>query len=259
MSNLSEHKAQRHLFSSETCRFPVNVRALLATKNDITIGPFAEWKDFIELHNLHNAVANRDALSFFDGDRYYIWYGDGLPDNMHNYAIAHEFGHIEMGHLSTSSSTASDLQEWEADEFARELIAPTIVLRAIGVKAVPDIVSLTNLPTNIAAIVATDVHCQQSQTDISKGLIRQMARPTRPYKKRVAKRLLSLLCAVLIVAFACIAVYCVQINTVYTTKAGTKYHTADCHVVHDQQVSRHWVQDAITMGYEPCTMCFKDK
>ncbi len=46
-------------------------------------------------------------------------------------------------------------------------------------------------------------------------------------------------------------------NVVYVTHAGTKYHKAGCSYLNDSK-ERISLQEAQSLGYEPCAFCFGD-
>lgn len=88
-----------------------------------------------------------------DGNSYIIFYDDArTPKARINFTIAHELGHIALGHLKNVSmrprymtNRKNDPQEREADTFAGELIRPPIPFVFTGCTRIDDIQSVCNI------------------------------------------------------------------------------------------------------------------
>ncbi len=65
------------------------------------------------------------------------------------WSLAHELGHILLGHLD-SESDLSDMEERAADEFAAELLAPLTVLHFCGVSSAAEIAQMCRISDEAA-------------------------------------------------------------------------------------------------------------
>lgn len=76
----------------------------------------------------------------------YIAVGSGLPPQRKRFTIAHEIGHIVMGHIVNGE----EHQEALANVFALALLAPGCILRRIGVSSAEEIEKLCNISSAAA-------------------------------------------------------------------------------------------------------------
>ena len=93
---------------------------------DIPLIPYGrKWEDLIEI--------SKDGFSFFDRGEYAIFINEKIPATRQKFTIAHEIGHIYLGHhkalraqaLSyTSPEDAQKRWETEANIFARNILIP---------------------------------------------------------------------------------------------------------------------------------------
>ena len=97
------------------------------------------------------------ASIFFDG-RWSIIYDDRLPTYEARMVIAHELGHILLGHeykysdyRFSSESGKKIKSEHEADMFAVRLLAPACVLHELMVEDTDKIASICEIPHKVAA------------------------------------------------------------------------------------------------------------
>ena len=87
-----------------------------------------------------------DAVTKRIGDEIFIVYNKERHPNRIRFSIAHELGHLYMGHVHGSSSLdfgSENFDEKEANQFAAQLLMPTKLLRAdikAGIKNVADLI-----------------------------------------------------------------------------------------------------------------------
>lgn len=104
---------------------------------------------------------NEVGISLLDGDNWYIIYDDTTTKGRIRFTIAHELGHIFLGHPITHSayhartfeSNKPEI-ETEADSFASRLLTPACVLWGLHVHTAEDIVNLCNVSYTAAKIRA---------------------------------------------------------------------------------------------------------
>ncbi len=96
----------------------------------------------------------KDGFSFYDkGEGLYVCViNENIPyEPRRRFTLAHELGHILLGHLD-SSNIPDEAIEQEADDFASELIAPSTVLHFCGVSSPREIATLCGLSDTAAKI-----------------------------------------------------------------------------------------------------------
>ena len=81
-----------------------------------------------------------DGFTVRSGDRCYVFYNMEQPPGRVRFTIAHELGHVLLGHLgdgehtvyNRESSSENAPEEHTANVFASRLLAPACVLHALG-------------------------------------------------------------------------------------------------------------------------------
>lgn len=93
---------------------------------------------------------NQIGLSFKYADKWYVVYDDTVTAERARFTIAHELGHIFLGHETLlSRNTIYDAEkpaeETEADIFASRLLAPACVLWALDLHTAEEIAACCNI------------------------------------------------------------------------------------------------------------------
>lgn len=110
-------------------------------------------------NSMHHSLKNNElARSLFDGKTWIVVYDDSQEKDMVRFLIAHELGHIFLGHAITNEkySQYKEFQkkprlEVQADMFAMRLLCPACVLHSLNATDTDEISRLCNVPTKIAA------------------------------------------------------------------------------------------------------------
>lgn len=108
---------------------------------------------------LKNSVVNKlkdneHGLTIWQNGKFYIIYRDTDPSYRCRFTIAHELGHIFLGHLMINTPmyrtfAVRDDNESAANVFARDLLAPACVLHELGITTKEEIAKLCNIsPTS---------------------------------------------------------------------------------------------------------------
>ena len=99
------------------------------------------------------------AKAFCNGDKWIIVYNDLNDVVISRFAIAHELGHILLGHVKTYAkySTIEDIgikpkAEKQADMFALRLLCPACVLMGLQIDTAEEISSVCRVPLKCAEI-----------------------------------------------------------------------------------------------------------
>lgn len=97
------------------------------------------------------------AKAFYNGEKWIIVYNDRNDVPLSRFAIAHELGHILLGHVKTYAkyATIEDIgikpkAENQADMFALRLLCPACVLMQMGISSADDISSYCRIPHSCA-------------------------------------------------------------------------------------------------------------
>lgn len=98
------------------------------------------------------------GVSVKQGAVWYIIYDDSDTIQRGRFTVAHELGHIFLGHEmlygyhTRKTNIAKPAAETEADMFAARLLAPACVLWGIGVETTEDIAAVCNISYTAADI-----------------------------------------------------------------------------------------------------------
>ncbi len=110
------------------------------------------------------------AKAFYNGDKWIIVYNDLNDVVISRFAIAHELGHILLGHVKTYAkyATIEDIgikpkAEKQADLFALRLLCPACVLMELGL----------HTPEEISAFCRVPLHCAQARSERMKDLYKK--------------------------------------------------------------------------------------
>lgn len=95
--------------------------------------------------------------SFFDGEEWFIIYDDSMDVPNSRYTIAHELGHILLGHelahakyFGAKEFTKKPKSEQQADMFAVRLLCPACILWALDLHDAEDISAVCKVPKEVA-------------------------------------------------------------------------------------------------------------
>ena len=238
-------------------------------------------------------VKTKDGFAVIFGNQYIIFYRDSLSMDHKVFVLLHEFAHIVLKHTyhgimgKSLDCTSTEIQEAEADTFAREVSAPLPVLykchfrseREIerhdllkGVYARDQYFDLVHLDSDYCF---TDL--ENEMTKIFNSFI-QSVKITR--LRSAAKRYVP----ICVIAFIVGILLMVPFNqaqqkpapvsnavntrapatslpiteTVYVTRTGDKYHVDGCHYIKGKDnLLEMTAGEAEQAGYEPCSVCVR--
>ena len=95
---------------------------------------------------------NQNGLAVLSKGKFYIIYNE--KDNLQErrFTVAHEIGHILLGHLFSNPTSQQEkkIREQEADIFATFLLAPVCVIQALKLQTPKEIQSVCNMPYQYA-------------------------------------------------------------------------------------------------------------
>lgn len=139
------------LIDNKITALPVDVVAI-AAQNDIVI---------LKNSVAHELRENEDGVSILDSDIWYIIYNDSAESMWRKrFTIAHEFGHIFLGHPliagyhRRTKDGEKPLVESEADMFAARLLCPACVLWGLNLHTADEISNVCQVSKESAKIRA---------------------------------------------------------------------------------------------------------
>lgn len=115
-------------------------------------------KELIAERGLSGIVEKSDGLTFYAKDTPVILYNESCVMGRIRFTVAHELGHIILGHVSPGSVTTvnrepspgDDPHETAANQFAARLLAPACVLWGLGLHTPEEIAKACHISNQAA-------------------------------------------------------------------------------------------------------------
>lgn len=104
----------------------------------------------IEIRTAETLPQNVYSVSLKKGNNIYILFQPSENEGTNRFTIAHELGHILMGH--TTEKGATPYQEEEANIFASRLLAPMIVIKHNHIESAEQLATFFGLSLEAAKI-----------------------------------------------------------------------------------------------------------
>lgn len=105
---------------------------------------------------------DQSGMTIVQEGKFYIVYKDSEAPERCRFTVAHELGHIFLGHLLTAvpacayrTFTVRNDLESSANVFARDLLAPACILHELGATSPEDIAKICDISLEAAHIRAT--------------------------------------------------------------------------------------------------------
>ena len=129
----------RVLLDTGTRELPVKV-SRICRGYGVTLRSYQVGAPLIRELGLEAQCDISDGFTVRSGDRCYVFYNMEQPPGRVRFTIAHELGHVLLGHLgdgehtvyNRESSSENAPEEHTANVFASRLLAPACVLHALG-------------------------------------------------------------------------------------------------------------------------------
>ena len=127
--NYGKYKQARN--ASWQCLIDYNIDSL-----PVKVSRIAKQTDIVLLNNsaVNLLSENESGITLMQDDKLYIVYADEQSPQRCRFTIAHELGHIFLGHLFAKNGKGfviTDDAEHSANVFARDLLAPACVLHEL--------------------------------------------------------------------------------------------------------------------------------
>lgn len=116
------------LIESEVTSFPIKITKI-CKKYNIDVYKYSESESILK-NSFKNEKSNNDGFAIKRNNKYYIFYNDKCINSRCRFVIAHELGHILLGHLEQKNKHEDEQQ---ANIFASRVLAPSCVINALEI------------------------------------------------------------------------------------------------------------------------------
>ena len=148
----------------------------------------------IELLGLAELKDKTDGFCAVTENHVYIFFDSSLPTGRQRFTVAHEIGHLILGHVGRGMATVENreptgterAEERQANQFAVRLLAPACVLHEIG--------AIT--PEAIRELCGISRQAAEFRADRMQGLERRSRYYSHPLEQQVIKQFESYIAAV---------------------------------------------------------------
>lgn len=155
---IARNKAWETLIKYDIKALPINLEHI-ANKANITIDLYSK-SNFTQL--LSADVLSGDGFIIKDRDNKRIFINDKINNrNRRRFTLAHELGHGILNHnideihyRNSEIDNQNDIQETQANIFARDLLMPSIVLAALNIHTPDEIMKICDVSYQSAIIRA---------------------------------------------------------------------------------------------------------
>lgn len=132
-------KAWQILIDCKVDKLPVSTAALCEHYGWV-LADYQEGKTAIDLLGLSSLTERTDGFCTMTDHFTYIFYNSVLPVGRQRFTVAHEIGHLVLGHvgrgrvttINREPSPQDSQEETQANQFAARLLAPACVLHELG-------------------------------------------------------------------------------------------------------------------------------
>lgn len=136
---------------------PVDLNAI-CRKLGIRVLSYGKNMRMIERTNLAPTVRRADGVTFYVRETPVILFDETRPQPRARFTVAHEVGHIILGHVRPGDVTTANRdphpgdapEETAANQFAARLLAPACVLWAMNVHTPKEIMNLCQISRSAA-------------------------------------------------------------------------------------------------------------
>lgn len=138
--------AWRILIDCNVRELPVQINAV-CKQLGVRLYSYQDAEQAIQNRGLSEVVTHTDGLSLYSNDTPIILFDNTLPPSRIRFTVAHEIGHIVLGHVIPGQVTCrnrepsqnDDPAETAANQFAARLLAPACVLWGLDLHTPEDI------------------------------------------------------------------------------------------------------------------------
>lgn len=188
--------AWKMLIDCQITELPVNV-GQICRHYGWRLTSYQAGQKAIAALGLADLTKQTDGFCVFSGGRYYIFFDASMPRARQRFTIAHEIGHIMLGHIGNGQCTrinrepaADDApEETQANQFAARILAPAWVLHSIHALTPAEIADACEISITAATFRAQRMDTlEHRQKYLTHPLERQIAEQLSSYVARILRR-----------------------------------------------------------------------
>lgn len=297
-------RAYKFIKDSGIDTLPVMLEDLfvIAKRNKWHIGSYnktVELRKELSLHgiDIDKYVNTKDAFAVLYDDEYLIFYKDSLDIDYKVFVILHEFAHIVLKHIyhgilgKAPNEEKTNMQEAEANAFAREVCAPLPVLYKCHFKSEKAIERFGLLKGRYAEeqfLILNKMGDDYCFSDIERDIykiFKSFVQNVKLFRMRgLVKRYIPAAIIAFVVGILIMLPFTrnddvpassetlsnqqtgqesnrtsvLLAETVYVTRTGEKYHVEGCQYIEGKDDLRDMsAEEAEQAGYEPCSVCIR--
>lgn len=151
----------------------------------------------IKLLGLAELKERTDGFCAVTENHVYIFFDSSLPRGRQRFTVAHEIGHLILGHVGNGMATvenreptgAEQEEERAANQFAARLLAPACVLHEIGTKTTEEIQELCGISKQAARFRAERIQeLERRNRYYTNQLEQQVVKQFKSYIAAVRRR-----------------------------------------------------------------------
>ncbi len=187
----SRNAAWEILLACRVDALPVDLNAVLRHL-DVRVYAYSRGRELLGDAGLTEAAKQVSGLTFFAGTQPVILYNDAEMPQRIRFTVAHELGHLVLGHIQPGEHTRQNREpqpgdspmEQAANRFAADLLAPACVLWALDLHRAEDIARVCKISIQAARFRAERMEIlYQRNKFLLHPLERAVYRQFEPYIK----------------------------------------------------------------------------
>lgn len=185
----------KFLIACNIGRLPVDV-GVICDSRGYKLYSYADGMRIIKAFGREEQCKRSDGFTILYEGTYYIFYSDNCMTERQRFTVAHEIGHIVLGHLSEGGYTTRNREpkpgdhpiETQANQFAARLLAPACVLNALNAATTKEISELCGISMQAAEFRTFRMQTLQKRNMfLSHPLERQVYQQFQPYIRKKLK------------------------------------------------------------------------
>lgn len=228
---------KRLIKTAKISNFPVRLSEIkqIIERSGWEIYSYSEAVDIIEQYQLQEMVEKNDSFATRIGNKIVIIYDDNISQLDFPYILAHEIGHIVLGHLDSIDNT-DDIytKERDCNCFANELLG-YIPNHKIGI--VCGIGAITTLILTIIVVLFNNTYSITQNPPLDTSLNITISIDENVLSEHIIT----------------------ESTPVYITQYGEKFHLEGCRYIENKDnLIKVSIAEAVKAGYEHCEICFDD-
>lgn len=153
----SRNAAWEILLACRVEALPVDLNAVLRHL-DVRVYSYSHGRELMEAAGLAGTAGQSSGVTFFAGAQPVILYNDAEMPQRIRFTIAHELGHLVLGHVQPGEHTRQNREpepgdnptEQAANRFAADLLAPACVLWGLDLRRAEDIAKVCKISIQAA-------------------------------------------------------------------------------------------------------------